>query len=78
MTEDNPAWYQTWFDTPYYHILYHQQCLCLHVALSQGVAEMKRAFCICEQCVLLVASCPKHWHEIDSDVAISFLCACSS
>ena len=25
MTEDNPAWYQTWFDTPYYHILYQDR-----------------------------------------------------
>ena len=23
--EDNPAWYQTWFDTPYYHILYQDR-----------------------------------------------------
>jgi cyclopropane fatty-acyl-phospholipid synthase-like methyltransferase len=25
MMEDNPAWYQTWFDTPYYHILYQDR-----------------------------------------------------
>jgi cyclopropane fatty-acyl-phospholipid synthase-like methyltransferase len=25
MIEDNPAWYQTWFDTPYYHILYQDR-----------------------------------------------------
>ncbi|MBL19011.1 MAG: SAM-dependent methyltransferase [Flavobacteriaceae bacterium] len=25
MTEDNPAWYQTWFNTPYYHILYRDR-----------------------------------------------------
>ena len=25
MTEDNPAWYQTWFDTPYYYILYQDR-----------------------------------------------------
>lgn len=25
MTDDNPAWYQTWFDTPYYHILYQDR-----------------------------------------------------
>lgn len=25
MTDDNAAWYQTWFDTPYYHILYQDR-----------------------------------------------------
>ncbi len=25
MIEDNPAWYQTWFETPYYHILYQDR-----------------------------------------------------
>lgn len=25
MTEENPAWYKTWFDTPFYHILYQDR-----------------------------------------------------
>ena len=37
MTEDNPAWYQTWFDTPYYHILYQDRDIAEAILFLQNL-----------------------------------------